>query len=112
MRPFMTLTAAALGLALCAASAAAQTLPRLPKEIPLVRSADSPGQVTFDHATHVDSAKPNCLTCHSQDFNILKTSARKPIKHENFDRHRQCGSCHDGKNAFKVEDDCTNCHRS
>jgi c(7)-type cytochrome triheme protein len=107
----LTATALLLACAMETGAAFAQTLPRLPAEIRLARSADSPGQVTFDHATHVDSAKPNCLTCHSQEFNILKASARRPIRHDNFDQHRQCGKCHDGKNAFKVEDDCTNCHR-
>lgn len=113
MRPLMMwLTAPLLAGAICAANAAAQTMPRLPGEIRLARHADSPGQVVFDHATHVDSSKPSCTTCHSQGFNILKTSARKPITHDNFDKASQCGKCHDGKNAFKVDDDCTNCHRS
>jgi len=112
MRPLMMwLAAPLLAGALCVATAAAQSMPRLPGEIRLARSADSPGQVTFDHETHVDSAKPNCTTCHSQGFNILKASARKPITHDNFDHGRQCGACHDGKKAFKIDDDCTNCHR-
>ncbi len=112
MRRMMMWVAAPRLAAVCAAGAAAQTLPRLPGELRLARSADSPGQVTFDHATHVDSAKPSCTTCHSQDFNILKASARKPITHAQFDQHRQCGKCHDGKNAFAIDADCANCHRS
>src|SRR5581483_6639277 len=106
------LTAVLLGAALWAGNVSAQSLPKLPKEIRLERSSDSPGQVTFDHATHVDSSKPNCTVCHSQQFNILKASARRPITHENFDHGRQCGACHDGRKAFKIDDDCTNCHRS
>jgi c(7)-type cytochrome triheme protein len=100
-----------LGLAIGAANAGAQSMPRLPKELKITRSADSPGQVTFDHGTHVDSAKPNCTTCHSREFNILKASGRREIKHENFDKGRQCGACHDGKKAFKLDEDCTFCHR-
>ena len=113
MRPLMIwLAAPLLAGALCAATAAAQSMPRLPGDIRLARSADSPGQVIFAHETHVDSSKPNCTTCHSQGFNILKASGRRPITHDNFDKHLQCGKCHDGKNAFKVDDDCTNCHRN
>lgn len=90
----------------------AQTLPRLPGELKLARSADSPGQVVFDHGTHVDASKPSCTPCHPREFRILKTNAgARPIVHENFNKGRQCGSCHDGKKAFKVEDDCTYCHR-
>jgi len=112
MRPLMMwLAMPFLAGVLCGATVAAQSMPRLPGEIRLARSADSPGQVIFDHATHVDSSKPNCTTCHSQAFNILKASGRKPITHDNFDRGRQCGACH-GKTAFKIDDDCTNCHRS
>ena len=32
--------------------------------------------------------------------------------HTGLEGVTQCGKCHDGKAAFKVEDDCTNCHRS
>jgi len=101
-------------LALSSASALrAQTLPRLPAdEMRLVRSADSPGQVLFSHSTHVDSAKPDCVSCHARDFRILKANAgRRPIRHENFDKKRQFGACHDGTHAFAIDADCTNCHR-
>ncbi len=94
------------------AAVSAQTLPRLPGELKLTRSADSPGQVVFDHATHVDSSKPACTPCHPREFSILKANrGKRPILHDNFNKGQQCGSCHDGRKAFKVEDDCTNCHR-
>jgi c(7)-type cytochrome triheme protein len=96
-----------------AAAVSTQTLPRLPGELKLPQSADSPGQVVFDHTSHVDSSKPSCTACHPREFPILKTKTeKKPILHANFDKGRQCGVCHDGKKAFKVEDDCTICHRS
>jgi c(7)-type cytochrome triheme protein len=107
----MSAAAMVLGIAIGAANVAAQSMPRLPGDLKLTRSADSPGQVVFDHTTHVDSAKPNCTTCHSREFNIVKASGRREIKHDNFDKGRQCGACHDGKKAFKVEEDCTFCHR-
>ena len=101
-----------LGAAAGAGVLAADRLPRLPGELKLARSNDSPGQVVFDHATHVDSDKPACTTCHPREFRILKANAgKRPILHANFEKGQQCGACHDGKNAFKVDDDCTNCHR-
>jgi hypothetical protein len=58
----------ALGLATALALlgtglAVAYDLPRLPKELALKRSPDSPGQVIFRHESHVDAATPTCLTC-------------------------------------------------
>jgi c(7)-type cytochrome triheme protein len=107
----MLVALAALMLA-SAAALRAQTMPRLPAdELPLAKSADSPGRVKFSHSTHVDSAKPDCIACHARDFTILKASAgRRPILHANFEKKRQCGACHDGKHAFAIEADCTNCH--
>ena len=84
---------------------------RLPGEIRLPRSADSPGPVSFFHETHVNPERPNCTTCHSREFRILKASMARRLAHENFEKGRQCGACHNGKAAFKIEDDCTNCHR-
>ncbi len=91
----------------------AQGLPKLPDGLALVKSSDSPGQVTFNHFTHVDSTKPECATCHPKPFSILgsKGGKRATMKHDDFQKGQFCGSCHDGKKAFAVEDDCTNCHR-
>jgi c(7)-type cytochrome triheme protein len=115
MRTRWTLWLAGVGFLVwfgAAIAVSAQSLPRLPAELKLARSADSPGQVVFDHGTHVDSSKPACTPCHPREFRILKTGAgTRPILHANFDKGRQCGSCHEGTRAFKVEDDCTNCHR-
>jgi c(7)-type cytochrome triheme protein len=99
----------ALGAA--AAAVSAQALPKLPPELKLARSTDSPGQVVFDHSTHVDADKPSCTVCHPREFRILKANAgKRAILHANFEKKQQCGACHDGEKAFKV-DDCSYCHR-
>jgi c(7)-type cytochrome triheme protein len=90
--------------------AAAQDMPRLPAGLAMTRSSDSPGQVTFKHETHVDSARPSCTSCHPREFRILKDSAPiAPITHTEMDKGRYCGSCHNGKKAFAL-DDCAACH--
>ncbi len=95
-----------------AGAAAVQTLPNLPAALTIARSADSPGPVVFDHRTHVDSSRPACTPCHPREFRILRTDAGpRLVLHANFEKGRQCGSCHNGKKAFTVDDDCTNCHR-
>lgn len=103
----------ALAALVAAGAAGAQGLPKLPDALALVKSADSPGQVTFNHVTHIDTAKPDCTVCHPRPFSILgsKGGARAVMTHEKFDKGEQCGTCHNGKKAFALEDDCTNCHR-
>jgi c(7)-type cytochrome triheme protein len=98
---------------LLASALGAQTLPKLPGPTALPKSADSPGQVTFNHSTHVDDAKPTCTTCHPRLFSILKDGAPAPraaIVHAKMEKGQQCGACHDGKKAFAIEDDCAACH--
>jgi c(7)-type cytochrome triheme protein len=93
------------------AGAAWAELPRLPAELKLQRGPDSPGQVVFRHDTHVDAAKPNCVTCHPRRFSILGRSAepgRAALVHSAMEKGQGCGGCH-GKAAFGF-DDCTTCH--
>jgi c(7)-type cytochrome triheme protein len=94
-------------------SVAAASLPRLPGPLAIAQSADSPGPVTFNHASHVDEAKPACTGCHPREFRILKANAgKRPIRHADMEKGRQCGACHDGKKAFALTDDCTACHKT
>jgi c(7)-type cytochrome triheme protein len=101
-----------LAAAVWAVGLGAASLPKLPGELAIARSADSPGQVIFNHATHVDDAKPACTGCHPREFRILKANAGKtPIRHADMEKGRQCGKCHDGKTSFGIADDCTMCHK-
>lgn len=96
-----------------AASVFAQSLPKLPADIVLPQSGDSPGKVTFSHANHVGfQAKPDCTACHPKLAPILKAPAgvkRAPITHAAMLKGEACGACH-GKTAHGF-DDCTTCHR-
>jgi c(7)-type cytochrome triheme protein len=92
------------------AVAGSQDMPKLPGPIKMTRTGDSPGQVTFNHETHVDATAPACTACHPAQFRILKASPRRaPVTHTEMDKGRYCGSCHNGKKAFALED-CTACH--
>jgi c(7)-type cytochrome triheme protein len=102
---------AALAALLVAGAALANDLPRLPAPVQLPAGVESPGLVKFDHATHVDSAKPRCLGCHATEFGILGRSAEqkaKPVTHARMEKGEACGACH-GKTAFDFQD-CTMCH--
>ncbi len=90
-----------------------QNLPKLPEEITLQQSPDSPGKVTFLHATHLGD-RADCTRCHPKLFSIMKprghTAADRRITHAKMDKGGQCGACHNGKVAFG-RDDCSACHR-
>ncbi len=107
-------TAIPFALVLAVAAAWAGDLPRLPKALKLPAGDDSPGQVTFNHDTHVDTAKPSCTTCHPRQFPMLQGKALKKgeITHEKMEKGQYCGACHGkGKAAFDFSDDnCQNCH--
>jgi c(7)-type cytochrome triheme protein len=100
-----------LSLLLLAGGVALADLPRLPGELALPRSPDSPGAVAFRHESHVDGARPSCLACHPQRFGILGARAearRAKVTHAAMEKGRACGACH-GKGAFGFED-CDMCH--
>lgn len=118
MRSFrLTITlVAAVAVCIVATSAALAQgrLPKLPPASTLTQAADSPGKVTFNHASHVDENAPGCTACHPRLFKILKAGAAadgKPITHEAMKQGRACGACHNGTKSFGF-DDCTMCHRS
>ena len=101
-------------LALAVTVAAQSKMPNLPGPYTFAQTGDSPGKVTFNHASHVDEAAPSCTTCHPKAFSILKagtTADGKPITHAAMDKGASCGACHNGKKSFGF-DDCTLCHRS
>ena len=109
-----TLLSTALLALLLAAAAQAKDLPLLPGPLKIPPGDDSPGQVTFNHESHVDATKPSsCLACHPRLFPILRKSAlpKGAITHERMLKGQACGACH-GKNkaAFDFEDGCENCH--
>lgn len=100
-----------LSLLLLAGGVALADLPRLPGELTLPRSPDSPGAVAFRHESHVDAARPACLGCHPQRFSILGARAEPPrakVTHAAMEKGQACGACH-GKGAFGFED-CSMCH--
>lgn len=115
MRPAARRALVVIAALLAAASVAgAGELPRLPKDLPLPKGEDSPGEVIFRHDSHVDAKKPSCLACHPRPFPMLHEGAlpRGTITHERMEKKGEfCGACHGkGKSAFDFEDGCENCH--
>jgi len=102
-------------LCLVAVTVTAQNrLPKLPQPYVLAQTGDSPGKVTFTHASHVSETTPGCTSCHPRLFKILRAGAAadgKPITHDAMKKGQACGACHDGKKSFGT-DDCSMCHKS
>jgi c(7)-type cytochrome triheme protein len=106
------LAAVAVAVLLAAPAAAGGKLQKLPTDYVFARGEGSPGPVTFSHESHVDAAKPSCVTCHAKTFRILeagRTFNRDPIRHDRMEAGAACGACH-GKTAFGFES-CDLCHK-
>jgi c(7)-type cytochrome triheme protein len=95
-----------------AGAAFGQNLPKLPADITMHKSADSPGTVTFRHTSHMGD-RPDCTRCHPKLFPIARgasQSATPKITHAQMEKGGKCGACHNGKAAFGF-DNCTVCHQ-
>ncbi len=107
---------AAVGIIVGGAALAGE-LPNLPGELKLPQGGDSPGQVAFRHESHVDSSRPDCVSCHPRRFGILGRSAERrgaAVTHAAMEKGEACGGCHgmkkEGKELAFGFDDCTTCH--
>jgi len=102
------------GILLAAGLAGAQGLPKLPADLTLPQTGDSPGKVVFSHASHVGmQPKADCTACHPKLAPILKAKKGRPrevVTHDRMVKGQFCGACHDG-NSARGFDDCTMCHR-
>jgi c(7)-type cytochrome triheme protein len=92
-----------------AVPAAAESL-AYPAPVAVPMSENSPGQVTFNHESHVDQSAPNCKSCHAGLFSIRGKAARAGSSAA--PGHDTCGTCHNGEKAFNYEESCDGCHVS
>ncbi|HNW59436.1 MAG TPA: Ni/Fe-hydrogenase cytochrome b subunit [bacterium] len=85
-----------------------------PAPIAFTKAEASPGQVTFNHESHVDQAEPNCKGCHAGLFSVRPPAAPagQAAAAPTGVGHTQCGTCHNGEKAFNYEESCDGCHIS
>lgn len=83
-----------------------------PAPILISKSEASPGQVTFNHESHIDVTQPNCKGCHAGTFSIrpAHASSAAPATADGAAWHERCGTCHNGEKAFNYEESCDACH--
>ncbi len=113
--PAMARTLPAPAPAIAAAAAATTPDLSLPDAFEFPMGDGSPGQVTFNHETHVPRIEDKsylCATCHESAFSLLRHGQAQvgPVTMERMKKGELCGACHNGKKAFAV-DECTSCHQ-
>ena len=59
------------------------------------KRGDSPGEVVFSHASHVDDQAPRCSACHARDWSLQQpgTPLRGKLVHAQMDKGALCGAC-------------------
>jgi c(7)-type cytochrome triheme protein len=67
--------------------------------------------VIFNHEKHLAVTEHKCSICHSGDFQMEKGSNKMNMSM--MTKGHFCGTCHNGKTAFDVEDlaQCKKCHQ-
>lgn len=63
--------------------------------------------VTFSHDFHLGMFK--CQDCHGGTYG--KPGSRTVASMTDMEKGKSCGSCHDGKQAFTVKENCAKCHK-
>lgn len=65
------------------------------------------GNINFSHKNHTGIYK--CGECHPLIFKTSRSKTRVSMKE--MEAGKSCGSCHDGKTAFTVKENCASCHK-
>jgi c(7)-type cytochrome triheme protein len=86
---------------------------KLPTDFTFPLSDNSPGEVVFSHAIHVEAQdRPDCSACHQLLFSLQERG--KPVSGEvTYERVHEgdlCGRCHNGTKAPAVVNNCQSCH--
>jgi c(7)-type cytochrome triheme protein len=66
------------------------------------------GNVVFSHENHVEGAGLKCQDCHAKWY--TNTKQHKAVTMKAMEQGQSCGTCHNGKTAFSVKDNCESCH--
>ena len=69
----------------------------------------SSGNVAFSHDNHVEGVGLICTECH--DSLYITKEKHKVVAMTQMQKGKSCGACHNGKKAFNVKENCSNCHK-
>jgi c(7)-type cytochrome triheme protein len=65
------------------------------------------GNIIFSHTNHTSLYK--CGECHPMTYKTSRSKTR--VSMNAMEAGKSCGSCHDGKTAFSVKENCASCHK-
>lgn len=65
--------------------------------------------VIFSHDSHVSEIGLKCTDCHDSLYTTKEKHKR--ITMADMRKGVSCGACHNGKRAFDVRTNCSNCHK-
>ncbi len=86
--------------------------PAVPEDICYTEKVES---VVFSHQKHAVELEFDCVTCHSDIFQMdaYSVEAREDFDMSGLHEGKYCGSCHSSKTqvAFPVDSQCARCHR-
>lgn len=75
----------------------------------IVFEEKSAGNVIFSHDSHVGGLGLKCTDCH--DSLYVTKEKHKRVTMAQMQKGKSCGACHNGKKAFDVKANCSNCHK-
>lgn len=75
----------------------------------IVFKIDGARDAIFSHDSHVSEIGLKCTECHDRIFTTKEKHRR--VTMEEMKRGASCGACHNGKRAFDVRANCSNCHK-
>lgn len=67
----------------------------------------SSGNISFSHKNHNGLYK--CGECHPLIYKPSRSKSKVSMR--KMETGKSCGSCHDGKTAFSVKENCASCHK-
>lgn len=67
------------------------------------------GNAIFSHDNHVGGVGLKCTDCHDSLYTTKEK--HKHITMAQMQKGKSCGACHNGKKAFDVKANCSNCHK-
>jgi len=69
---------------------------------------------TFNHKGHIEMMGNDCESCHEKlfQYQIGAAGDAGDFNHKSFKAGKYCGGCHDGSNAFAMDNGCVKCHNT
>ena len=65
--------------------------------------------VVYSHEFHTTKAKRGCSDCHFRLYRMAPGLVK--VTMTDMGKGRSCGACHNGQQAFSIQENCARCHK-